>query len=479
LKLSELISYTIALSSVPASTAGFSVPGLLVDAPEVPIDKRYRIVTRSDYASILTTTTTAAAWAAILWGQNRSPAEAYICRWVSAASSPHFIMTDYNTVVADWTAVTVSGDFAITDGVSTEEFATGSMAAVTSMADVAAIIETEVQTSTTFAADLAAATVTIDALGRMVLTSSDTGAAATTYSIIAPTGGAGDDITVAGFLNIASRAFVVAGLDAEDPDDAMAAVLAMDDTPFAFHEIGSSIAQQQSLAVACAAYKKFLLLNVRDTDAKDASATTDIAYILSNATNNNAHGSYTEHVADYPNAAINGEILTLPEGTGQLSLNAILQTNMSGLGADGTTVEALDATARAALDDKSCDYLIKPVTSVHLRHGLTFGGIEVRHRIGYYWAEARSTEEIYAYMLLNKVTTFSDKHIQAIGAILAKYLDILVTRECSESYTLNLPSAADISLVEKATHTLTLQEVASIISQYAINDAVITATATA
>lgn len=476
MKVTELIDYSIALSSVPAQSAGFSVPLLLVDAPEVPIDKRYRIVTRSDYATVLDTTATAAAWAAVLWGQNRNPASAYIGRWVSAASSPYFVMTDYNTVVADYTGVTV-GDFAITDGTTTEQFATGTMAGVTSIADIATVIETEVQTSSSFAADLSAATVTVDALGRLVLTSADTGASATTYSIIAPSGGSGTDITTSGFLNIASRAFVVAGLDAEDPDDAMAAILAEDDTPYVIHEIGASIAQQQALAIACASYKKFYLINVRDEDAKDSSATTDIAYILSNLSNNNAHGSYTEHTGDYPSAAINGEIFTLSEGRGQVSNNPIFQTNQSGLGADGTSVIPLTATERTALEAKSCDYLIKPSNSVHLRKGLTFGGVEVRHRVGYHWAEKRTAEAIYAYLLGNQVTVYSDTHIQAIGSIVAYYLDILVERECIDTYTLNLPSAADITLIEKATHILEMSDVAAIISAYAINDVVMTATA--
>lgn len=477
MKVTEIVDYSIALSSVPAQSAGFSVPLLLVDAPEVPIDKRYRIVTRSDYATVLDTTTTAAAWAAVLWGQNRNPAEAYIGRWVSTASSPHFVMTDFNTTITGWTG-TSDGDLRITDGTNDDDLTGLDFSSVTSTADIAQVIETALQAiAVPNITGLDTATCEIDALDRMVITNSTTGSAAATISAVQLPGGAGTDISVTAFLNLASRAFSVAGLDAEDPDDAMALILAEDDTPFAMHEIGASIAQQQSLAIACAAYKKFYVVNVRDADAKDSAATTDIAYILSNATNNNAHGSYTEHVADYPAAAINGEIFTLPEGTGQVSNHPIFQTNQSGLGADGTSVIPLTATERTALEDKGCDFLIKPSTSVHLRHGLTFGSVEVRHRIGYYWAEKRTAEEIYAYLLANNVTVYSDTHIQAIGAIIARYLDILVERECIDTYTLDLPSAADISLIEKATHTLTLSEVAAIISAYAINDAVITATA--
>lgn len=474
MKVTELIDYSIALSSVPAQSAGFSVPLLLVDAPEVPIDVRYRIVTRSDYATVLDTTTTAAAWAAVLWGQNRNPASAYIGRWASAATSSQFVCGSPGSTIANWTAVT-AGDFGLSiGGTPTALVTTGSFAAATSLADVAAIIETAVQAE---GGDYAACTVEVDALNRIVLSNSTTGASSAAIAFTAPTGGAGTDISTANFLNLSSGAFAVAGIDAEDPDDAMAAILALDDTPFVIHEIGASIAQQQSLAIACAAYKKFYLVNVRDADAKNSVATTDIGYLLSNASNNNAHLSYTEHTANYPAAAINGEIFTLPEGTGQVSNHPIFQTNESGLGLDGTSVIPLTATERTALEAKGYDYLIKPSNSVHLRTGLTPGGVEVRHRVGYYWAEKRTAEEIYAYFLANNVTVYSDTHIQAIGAIIAKYLDILVERECIDTYTLDLPSAADISLIEKATHTLTLSEVAAIISAYAINDAVITATA--
>jgi len=476
MKLSEKVSLTIALTAVPPATAGFSVPGLIVDAVEVPLYQRYIIVTRSDYATTLTTTTAAADWCGKLW-YTGNVAQAYIIRWASTAQAPAFVMQDYNTTVADWTVVTI-GDFAITDGTSTEEFATGTMAAVTSMADVAAVIETEVQTSTTFAADLSAATVEIDALGNMVLTSATTGAAADTYSIIAPTAGAGTDITTSGFLNIDSKSFEVAGIDAEDPDDALAAVLQLEDEIRIIHEIGASIAQQNSLGTACASYGKILELNVRDANAKDSTDTTSIAYLLSNASNSYARGVYTEHLGDYPSATENGQILTRPEGSASFANNPLSGVYKSGLGADGTSIIDLTPTERAALDAVNCDYLVTPRTNVMCNHGLTFAGIEMKHRIGYSWAELRAAEEIEAYLELNEVV-FSDTDIQAICGIIFKYLKILIDRGCSSSYTINVPSAADIALVEQATHTLTLSEVAAIISAYAINDVVATATATA
>lgn len=483
MKLSEKVSFNIALTAVPAQSAGFSVPGLIVDAAEVPVYTRVRAVTRSDYATILTSTPAAAAWAAKLW-YSGNVATAYIIRWASTAQGSAFVMEDYNTTVTDWNAVT-AGDFGITDGTDTDELlTTGTLAAVTTMAQVAAAIQVAVRASAKFgvegtvSTDLATATVTIDDLGNLVLTSGETGAAATTYSIIAPTGGAGTDITAAGFLNIASSAYEVAGLDAEDPDDALTAALEIRDDIRIIHEIGANITQQTALATACASYGKILLLNVRDADAKDATKTTDIAYILSNARNSYARGIYTEHAGDYPSATENGQLLTRPEGSASFANNPLYGVNESGLDPDGTTVIALTPTERAALDDKNCDYIVKPISNKMCNHGLTFAGIEMKHRVGYSWAELRSAEEIEAYLELNEVT-FSDTDIQAICGIIFKYLDILVDRKCSSSYTINVPSAADISLIEQATHTLTLSEVAAIISAYAINQVVADATATA
>src|SRR4030066_665965 len=152
MKLSEKVSLDIALTAVPAQSAGFSVPGLIVDFAEVPVYQRIRQVTRSDYATILTSTPAAAAWAAKLWASG-NVAEAHVIRWASTDQAPAFVMKDVGTVIATWNTATVSGDFAITDGTDTEEFATEALTTKTTMDQIAAAIQTEVRTSATFAAD--------------------------------------------------------------------------------------------------------------------------------------------------------------------------------------------------------------------------------------------------------------------------------------------------------------------------------------
>jgi hypothetical protein len=208
---------------------------------------------------------------------------------------------------------------------------------------------------------------------------------------------------------------------------------------------------------------------------KDSSSTTDIAYLLYNASVD-AYGAYSEHsgAAGLPVVAANGAILPNDPGSKSLANKQIKGVYISGLGADGTSVIPLTATERAALDDKNCDYVVNPTGSViHLRNGLLFSGLEFKTRWGLDWWEYICQVEIAAYLYGNDVT-FSDTDITAIVGILTKNLDILIARKCLESYTVTIPKAADISAVVKATHTLTMNEVASAIAAYAVNDVVAT-----
>jgi len=466
----EIADVSVALSSTPAATAGFSVPLLLVDTADVPIDVRYIITTKGTYATDLTAASDADEWATILWGQNYNVSQAYIGRWVSANSNPLFICGNAVTTLATWTAI-ADGCCTVTTTAGADILAALDFTLVTSMADVCTVIQTDLT-----AGGLSGATVALDALNRVVFTDpAVTGAGADTVIISAS--GAGTGIELPAYLNVAGG-WAQGGLDAEDLDDALAAILALDNTPFAIHQRGGSIAQVVDLATACIANKKIAELVITDADAKSAVATTDVPYQLSQLSNNNAHGCYTEHTTQSPDAAVGGEIYPQPEGSTSWSNNPLASVYQSGLGLDGTSVIALTPTEISALEGKSCDFLIRPSTLTHLRNGLTFGGVEVRLRQAYYWLEYSVSVDIYAFLLGQKVTTFSDPDIQAIGGILNKYLQVLVQRKVIEDdYTITLPSAADFSAAVKATHTLTLTEITELVSQIAVNDVVMTMSA--
>lgn len=483
MQVEQISSWTTGLSVTPPATGGFGVSLHLVDTDEVPLDRRYRITSKSSYPSQFTADSDAENWCAGLWGQNYNPEIAYVGRWAKTATSPYFVCGSPAAFSATWTAVT-AGDFAVTDGSTTEQFTTATMAGATSLADVAAIIETEVQTSSSFAADLSAATVTVDVLGRIVLTSADTGAEATVYAIIAPTGGSGTDITGATLLNIASNAFSVAGIDAEDPDDALAAICAIDNTPFIV-TCGSSpsIDQMVALAAALQMRKKIGEFKITDANAKNSAYTTDLMSLLSAGGNNNVHCVYTEHTAQQVDAAICGEIYTRPEGSAGPAFIDLQNMYESGLDPDGITPIPLTDEERLALEGKGCDYLVKPSSTVHCINGLTPGGIEIRHRIGLYWVDKRCSDAGYALLkskaAQNQVVTFSDDDIQALGGIYKSYVDVQVARKAIEAgYTLSLPSAAEFDATVKATHIMELSDIATLMAQFAVTRLVVTSSAT-
>jgi hypothetical protein len=473
MKVNQIADVSIGLSVTPAATAGFSVPLLLVDTTDVPIDRRYIITSRSSFATDLTADSDAEEWATILWGQNYNPSQAYIGRWISTASNPYFVCGDFETDPTVWAAIS-DGDLTVTTTAGADILAALDFTApVTTMAAVALVFDTAL-----VAGGVSGARCSLDALDRIVFTDpAVTGAGADT--VLLTQSGAGTDMTLPAWLDVAGG-FQVGGVDAEGLDDALAAIMALDDTAFVIHQRGGSIAQQVDLATAVITYRKVCELTNNDSDAKDSTKSTDVGYLLEALANKNTHITYTEHTTQSPDAALNGEIYARgEEGAHSLALNALTSVFESGLDSDGTTVIPLTDGERSALEAKGYDYLVKPSSSVHCVTGLTTGAVEMRHRVGFYWAEARTSEDIYAYLLANNVTTFSDPDIAAIGGILNRYLEILVQRKTIEAgYTINLPSAASFSAAVKATHVLTLSDVAQLVGEIAVNSVVMTLSAT-
>lgn len=486
MRVDEIANFTTGLSVTPPATVGLLKPLLLVDTEDVPIDVAYRVTALSSYVNEYTADGEVDLWCGALWGQGRNPAVAYIGRWAKAATAPYFTCgSPAAWTTLGWKAVT-EGKLAVTNGTATEQFTTGTMASTTSLADVCDVIQTELRTATTLATELVNCTVTIDVLGRIKITSSVTGSTAKSISVIAPSGGSGTDITGDNYLNIGSNAFVTAGLDAEDPDDALARIKSKSATAslnFCINvRSNPSIAQVVALATAAPLYKSICEIRQTDPDTK-TSATTDAAYLLNAGANNNSHLMYTEHTTQHPDAAITAQLCTRPEGAAGPAFLGMTGVYESGLDTDGTTIKPITPGEIAQLKAKGCDFIVKPVNTVHCALGLTPGGVEVRHRIGLYWLDKRSSESAYALLLSkaasNQVMTFSDPDIQSLGGIYRGYCEELVKRKCIDSgYTMILPTAADFDATVKATHIMTLDDMASLMGQFAVTSIVATATAT-
>ncbi len=473
MNVQDLVNVSIGLSATPASQAKFTVPLLLVDHADVPLDKKYRIVTRSSYATDLTASTDQANWCAALWGQNYNPAEAYIGRWIKTASAAYCVCPNATTVASVYAALTNTAKFKLTEGASTEDISpdfTGD----TTMAEVCASIQAALALSTLGAAYTCA----LDSYDRVTITSDNTGTSADAVSIASPD--SGTDLTGSAYLG---SSFAQGGLDAESLGAAASRIFAVDNTPFICCERGGSTAQQVAFSTAINALDKILLLVVNDENGKDSGDTTDAGYQIEALSHQKTHLTYTEHNTDngaaadqHPDAAIIGEVLQVAEGSRSFALTALSGVSESGLGADNTTVVPLTATERSALDDKGYDYLITPSTVTHLRHGLAAGGNEMRIMIAKSYMAAKCSEEIYAYMIANDVVTFSDSDIQAIKGIISKWADVLADRKVLDpnTYVWNMPSASDFTAATKATHTMTLSNVFSATVLSSVNDITLT-----
>ena len=275
--VSDIVNVSISLSSVPASQANFGVPMLLIDHADIPIDRRFRILTRASLTnSDLTASTTQLAWFQALWGQNLNIAEAYIGRWVSAASSPYIVFNSVNETITDWTG-TADGTMTITDGTNDDDLTALDFSSVTSVADICTVIQTKIQAiGAPNITGLDTATCFVDIIGRVIIQNSTTGASAATIS--AEPEGTGTDITGSGFLG---TDFSQAGLDAESLSTALNATLSLDNTPYMIAQNGGSIAQVVAFSTAVNSLKKKLILVSNDVDTKDSSATTD--FVVSTA----------------------------------------------------------------------------------------------------------------------------------------------------------------------------------------------------
>ena len=364
MKVSEIVPVTIGLSATPASQATFSVPILMIDHADVPLDKRYRTVTKSSFATALTASSDQLAWCTELWSQNYNPAVAYLGRYVGTASASYMVFPNATTVVSAWAGLAATAKIKILEGAANEDISPD-FTAVTSMADVAAAIQTALQLGTL----TAAYTCSLDTFDRPIIVSDITGAAADSVSAATPASGV--DLTLPAWLG---TEFSVDGIDAETPGAALAIILEKDNTPFIINEQGLSLAEQVAFSTSVNAMDKILLLRTTDTDCKDSSSTTDMAYLIDALSHQKTHISYTEHTAQYPDAAICGEIFPRKEATTNLALTPLLGLSESGLDADGTTVIPLTSDERTALDNKGADYLVNPAGSVHLVNGLAPGG---------------------------------------------------------------------------------------------------------
>jgi len=315
------------LQTATALAKGFGVQLFLVDDPQIPIDVRFRYTTKASKNTDFEEGSHPREYANVFFGQKRTAEELMIGRWASAATSPFFLCGPaYEVDFAVWELIG-DGSFAVQSGVDVDVLSAIDFDGVTAMPQVLTILNAAL-------AALVAPNITgledalfsIDSLGRLVLTMDTTGAAADTIVIISDA--TGTDLAP---LFDADNGTSVAGLDAETPTEAVTAISEIDNSWYNLHERGCSDAEQVSMGTYIESLEKLCDLVLTDAGVKNPAVTNDVGSQLQALTTRRTMCIYTEHLTQYPDAAVAGAILPAQEGTTNYAHEQLALVTDSGL----------------------------------------------------------------------------------------------------------------------------------------------------
>ncbi len=465
------IDFQTLLQTATLTRASFGIGLFLVDDEQIPIDVRFRYTTKRGKDTDFEEGTVPRDYADIYFSQSIVAEKLMVGRWASAATNPLFVCgPGYEKDYTVWKAVT-DGTFTVQDNTTptpNEDDVTGcDFSAITSLEQVATVLTTKIQAIVTpNITGLDTSEFEFDSLGRLVLKMSTSGAAAASVTIIAQ--GTGTDLSSATYMD-AANGWSVAGIDAEEPTEAKAAIAAIDNTFYNIQIRGESDAQQEALALDVESDEKLLDLFITDAQAKNPASTTDVPYKLKALSYKRTNCIYTEKTDEYPDAAAAGNFLPAKEGTKQFEWKPLTGVT------DSLVSFTNEIADRAALKAKNCSYLSALGNVVILYNGLTSGGIEKRIMLGRDWFNARNREDIFLYQTTVDLAAFDNETLGALQEIIEGNIEEAVNRKIGVDTAerpawVAFPDADDISQTERDTHKLEQYDVFQMYLNTAIHD---------
>jgi hypothetical protein len=465
----RFVNWDIQLKTVVAPTKTFPAMFLTDDDSVVPLHRRYIITTRLAYEDDLPAGTEPRGFAQDFWSQSRSADKLYVGLWAKTALPPVYVTgATKSLTLSDWTAVT-DGTFTVRDNAGTpnEDDLTGlNFSTATSVTDIETILTAAIQAiAVPNITGLDTAVFEFNNVGELVLRHSLSGAAAATLTIVSE--GTGTDLTGASFFDIANGA-TIAGIDAEEPTDAVTAIRDLNDEWYKMSLRNESAAQQQALAAQFESLSKQLTLVNTETDAKNPASTTDVPYILKSLGYDNVSSTYTEHdinaTGGRVDAVMDGACLPGTEGSIAWSNERLKSVFSSGKDAFGNAIE-LTATEVSALEGKNCNWIASTTVDTFATPGLNASGNETRIILLKHWMENELESRIFTYNLDN-TPFFDDTTLAAYEGITQAVVNEaferggLVDTE-DRPITVVFPLADDFTAADRASHTMTLDNVFS------------------
>lgn len=492
-EISEHVDVSCVLQTAIAPAMGFQTVMLLTDDNQIPIDRRYRLTTKSSYEDDYTADTTPYDYAQEFFSQKRKPGDLMLGRWISEASVS-YVITDHSIALAAWQAVT-DGVLSIVDNAGsphTVKLDGVDTHGITAFSQVPTILNAKLDAlSTPTITHLEDARFRIDALDRLVLEHlGDTGGASgVQLHFVASTPDMGEtDLATANLLGLYSACDTVPGYDAEDPSEASATISELYDSYY-FVTMRSDVLSDANLLLAqidLAGYieskEKLSVLVSNDTDCKDAAETGDIAYLCHSLTYKRTLVIYTENADQYPDAAVLGCVVPADEGTCNFAFEVLVGVTESGhTSTGGDNYRPLSYGERVALQGKKCNYIEVTGDNVYLYNGITSGNEEFRIMLGRDWFVARIREGIFSDMLNDPLHAFDLETFTKVEAVIRRVGTEAIARRIivdtvDRPFTVTMPDPEDITAAERASHTFDHEDIFLAYINSAINNYVIVGT---
>jgi hypothetical protein len=381
----------------------------LVDDDQIPLDVRFVYTTQSTWDTDFNSSTKPYDYSNVFFGQKRIADKMMVGRWAKVATNPYWVAgSSYETDYLVWKAIS-DASFAVTDGTNTDDVTAVDFSSITSLAQVPTVLTTAIQAiAVPNVTGLDTSEFKFDSLGRLTLVMSTTGAAAASVSVepVSPT--VGTDVAV---LMDYTNGSSVAGIDAEEPTDALTAISQLDDSYYNVQIREESSAQAVALATYIEGKKKLCDLFVTDSDAKNAGATTDVGYLIKQLSLKRTTVFYHEHVAQYPDGAVAGAVLPASEGTTNFAWEGLALVSDSGL------TQPLTPTERSALKAKGYVWIETLGDNTYMYDGLTSAGNEKRIMLGRDWFVSRIAEDLLVYQLNTPLAAFDNATLSAVKAL--------------------------------------------------------------
>lgn len=393
LSVSRLVRATVNLSPLAAARRGFGT--LLIAGDSAVIDTRERIRSYTTLESVATDFGLSAPEylaASLYYGQSPRPTTLMIGRWAQSATSAMLYggaLSAAEQTIGTWNAITAGAFKIVIDGTE-RAISSLNFSAATTMAGVAAIINTGLSTygGCTWDGD------------SFVITSDSTGASSTLGYALSPA--SGTDISALIKCTSATAASAsIAGIAAETPAEC-AAILATASTAWFGLTFAATNMPSDSEHIDVAAYiegldiERLYAITSQDADCIDSTSTGDIMYLLEALAYDR---TFTQYSSSSPYAAVSAvaRAFSVNFAANRSVITLMYKTE------PGVTAEFLTETQAATLKAKKGNVFVEYVNDTAiLQYGVMASGAYFDEIHGLSWFRDAVQNAVYNLLYTSK-----------------------------------------------------------------------------